>query len=174
MFSSTQNCHTWWMVSTTWCDTFAKCFVGDDYNALRRRWWHFNQFWYENDLTHWGLVSYICRNMLNHSHVGLFKHIEAEKNGRHFPDDIFKCIFFNENVWIPIQVSLKFVPKGPIKNIPALVRIMAWRRPGDKPLSDPTMARFPTHICVTRPQWAKMFIAASMICYNRRYWWWYH
>ena len=43
------------------------------------------------------------------------------------------CIFFNENVWIPIQISLKFVPKGPINNIPALVRIMALRRPGDKP-----------------------------------------
>ena len=30
---------------------------------------------------------------------------------------------------------------------------MAWRRPGDKPLSDPMMTRLPTHICVTRPQW---------------------
>ena len=80
-------------------------------------------------------------------------HIEAGKNARHFPDDIFKCIFFNENVWIPIQISLKFVPKGPINNIPAWVRIMAWRRPGDKPLSEPMMAGFPTHICVTRPQW---------------------
>ena len=30
---------------------------------------------------------------------------------------------------------------------------MAWRRPGDKPLSEPIMVRLPTHICVTRPQW---------------------
>ena len=30
---------------------------------------------------------------------------------------------------------------------------MAWRRPGDKPLSEPMMVRLPTHICVTRPQW---------------------
>ena len=36
-------------------------------------------------------------------------------------DDIFKCIFLNENVWIPIELSLKFVPKGQIDNIPALV-----------------------------------------------------
>ena len=43
------------------------------------------------------------------------------QNGRHFADDIFKCIFLNENVWIPIKMSLKFVPKGPISNIPALV-----------------------------------------------------
>ena len=31
------------------------------------------------------------------------------------------ALFFNENVWIPIEISLKFVPKGPIDNIPALV-----------------------------------------------------
>ena len=37
-----------------------------------------------------------------------------------FADDIFKCIFFIENVWIPIKISLKFVPKGPIDNIPEL------------------------------------------------------
>ena len=54
-------------------------------------------------------------------------------NGRHFADDIFKCIFLNENVWIPIKISLKFVPKVPINNIPALVQILAWCRSGDKP-----------------------------------------
>ena len=32
---------------------------------------------------------------------------------------------------------------------------MAWRRPGDKPLSEPRMESLPTHICVTRPQWVK-------------------
>ena len=55
----------------------------------------------------------------------------------HFADDIFKRIFLNENIWIPIKISLKFVPKGPINNIPALVQIMAWRRSGDKPLPEP-------------------------------------
>ena len=40
-------------------------------------------------------------------------------------------------------------------NIPALVQIMAWRRPGDKPLSEPMMVSLLTHICVTRPQWVK-------------------
>ena len=38
-----------------------------------------------------------------------------------FADDIFKCIFSNENVLISIKISLKFVPKGQINNIPALV-----------------------------------------------------
>ena len=50
------------------------------------------------------------------------------QNARHFADDIFKCIFLNENVWISIIISLKFVPRGQINNIQALVR-------GDKPLS---------------------------------------
>ena len=48
---------------------------------------------------------------------------------------------------------LKFVPEGPINNIPAFIQIMAWRRAGDKPLSEPMMVSLPTHICVTRPQW---------------------
>ena len=57
------------------------------------------------------------------------------QNGRHFPDDIFKLIFLNENVWILMNISLQFVSKGPINNIPTLVQVMAWRRPGDKPIS---------------------------------------
>ena len=61
----------------------------------------------------------------------------------------------NENVSISIKISLKFVPKGPINNIPALVQIMAWRRSGDKPLSEPIMVSLPMHICVIRPQWVK-------------------
>ena len=52
-------------------------------------------------------------------------------------------------------LSLKFVPEGPINNIPTLVQIMAWCRPGDKPLSEPMVVRLLTHIYVTRPQWVK-------------------
>ena len=66
------------------------------------------------------------------------------------------AISFNENVWIPIKISLKFVPKGRINNIPALVLIMAWRRTGDKPSSEPMIVSLLTHICVTRPQWVKV------------------
>ena len=79
--------------------------------------------------------------------------LRPRQDGRYFPDDIFKWIFSNENVWISINISVKFVPKGPVDNIPALGQIMAWRRPGDKPLSQPMMVSLPTHICVTRPQW---------------------
>ena len=79
--------------------------------------------------------------------------LRPRQNGRHFADDTFKHIFLNENVGISIKISLKFVHKGPINNIPALVQIMAWRRSGDKPMSEPMMVNLLTHISVTRPQW---------------------
>ena len=60
----------------------------------------------------------------------LFNSLRSRRNDRYNADDIFKCIFLKENVWIPTKISLKFVPKGRINNIPALVQIMAWRRPG--------------------------------------------
>ena len=68
--------------------------------------------------------------------------LRPRQNERHFADDIFKCIFLNENTWISIKISLRFVPEGPINIIPALVQIMAWRRTGDKPLSEPMMIQF--------------------------------
>ena len=86
---------------------------------------------FDDGLTHWG----------------------RDKMAAFFPDDILKWILLNENIWILLRISLKFVPKVQIDNIPALVQIMAWRRPGDKPLSEPMMVNLLTHICVTRPQW---------------------
>ena len=50
-----------------------------------------------------------------------FNTLRLRQNGRHFADAIFKCIFLNEYVLISIKISLKFVPKGDINNIPALV-----------------------------------------------------
>ena len=78
------------------------------------------------------------------------------QSDHHFADDSFKCIVLNENVWILIKISLNFAPEGPMNNIPALVQIMAWHHPGDKPLSEPMMVNLPTHIYVTRPQWVKI------------------
>ena len=66
-----------------------------------------------------------------------FNTLRPRQNERHFADDTFKRIFMNESIRISIHISLKFVPKGLINNIPALVQIMAWRRTGDKPLSEP-------------------------------------
>ena len=86
-----------------------------------------------------------------------FNSLRPRQNGRHFADDVFKRIFLNGNVWISLKISLKFVPKVPINNILALVQIMAWRRPGDKPLSEPMMVNLLTHICVARPQWGNYY-----------------
>ena len=75
-------------------------------------------------------------------YVVIFNTSRPRRTGRHFPDDIFKCIFVTENFWISITISLKFVPKGPINNSPTLVQIMAWRRPGAKPFSEPMMVDY--------------------------------
>ena len=100
----------------------------------------------------WNVLSCCSRGHPYKTHLNSLR---PRLNRRPFADDIFKCIFLNENVWISIKISLKFVPKGPINNIPALVQIMAWRRAGDKPLSESMMVSLPTHICVARPQWVK-------------------
>ena len=77
----------------------------------------------------------------------LFNTLRPRQNARHLPDDIFKCTFLNENVWISLKILLEFVPKVPINNIPALVLI-----------SEPMVVSLPTHICVTRPQWVNRFL----------------
>ena len=71
-----------------------------------------------------------------------FKTLRLRLNGRHFTDDTFKRIFLYENVGISIKIN----------NIPALVQVIAWRRPGDKPSTEPMVVRLLTHICITRPQ----------------------
>ena len=71
---------------------------------------------------------------------------------------IFQTTFSNGFSWMKLyefwlKISLKFVPRGRINNILALVQIMAWRQQGDKPLSEPMMVSSLTHICVIWPQW---------------------
>ena len=95
----------------------------------------------------WVWIKYLHHKVVNS--------LRPRQNIHHFPDDIFKRIVLNEYVWILIKISLKFISKGLINNNPALVQIMAWRRPGDKSLSEPMVVSLLTHICVTRPQWVK-------------------
>ena len=73
-------------------------------------------------------------------------------------DGIFACIFLNESVWILMNISLKFVSKGPINNV-SLVQILVWYFPGYKPLSEPMLVSLLAHIYITRPQWVKFFLA---------------
>ena len=98
--------------------------------------------------------------------------LRPRQNGRHFPDDTFKRIFLNENVRLSIKISMNIVPWELIDHESSLVQIMAWRRPGDKPLSKTMMVSLLTHICVTRPQWLNSchintFIAAMRTSASR-------
>ena len=79
-------------------------------------------------------MDYCWHQSINSSPLG--------QNRCHLADDIYRCIFVNENFFILIKISLKFVPEGPINNIQALVQVMAWRRIGDKPLSEPMQTRY--------------------------------
>ena len=108
--------------------------------------------WYDSQLS----LTYLLRSIATHTSALTLNTFRPRQDGRYFADDVLKCIFLNENVWISLKITLKFVPKGQINNIPALVQIMAWRRPGDKPSSEPMLVFVPTHICVTRPQWVNM------------------
>ena len=83
----------------------------------------------------------------------MFNTLRPRLSRRHFADDRFRYIFLNENILISIKKITEFIAKGPINKLPALVQIMAWRRPGDKPLFEAMMVRFLTHICVAQPQW---------------------
>ena len=96
-----------------YCGTFVKCIM------VVMRW----RLWMPGLQIKWATVTWLNT-------------LRPRQNGRHFADDTFKCMFLNENVRIAINISLKFVPKGSINNIPSFVQIMACRRPGD------------AHICV--------------------------
>ena len=81
---------------------------------------------------------------------------------------MYHTAFSNAFSWMKmfkfrLRFHWSFFLKGPINNIPALVQIMAWRRPGDKPLPEPMMVNLLTHICVTRPQWVNKTTTHSRI-----------
>ena len=78
---------------------------------------------------------------INSSQQGL-THLPLDKMAAILADDIFKCIFLNEDDKILIQISVRLIPRSPIGNKPALVQVMAWRRAGDKPLPKPMLTQF--------------------------------
>ena len=72
-------------------------------------------------------------------------------------------IFLNKNTRISIMFSLKFFPKGTIDYIIALVQIMAWRRPGDKPLSEPMMVNWHIYasLCLSELMFRELLITSE-------------
>ena len=90
------------------------------------------------------------------------------QNGHHFTNNNCRCIFVKENFCSLIKIAQKFVPKGPVDYNPALIKIMAWRWIGDKPLSEPMLTWFTEtymrqlkHICATVEvwEWIRNFIS---------------
>ena len=123
-----------------------RIFASVDVNELRKKcateciyWWQFGIEFKKR------MCGFSPRNNIYYKNVLWFdcviNTLSPGQNGHYFTD-IFKCFFLKENVWISIKISRKFVPKGPINNIPALVQMMAWRRPGDKPLPEPMVLQF--------------------------------
>ena len=80
--------------------------------------------------------------MYGHFSASNLTHLPLHKMAAILADDIFKCMFLNENDRISIQISLKFVPRNPIDKKAALVQVMAWRRTGDKPLPESVLTQF--------------------------------
>ena len=76
-----------------------------------------------------------------HSKEIILTHHPLDKMAAILTDGIFKCFFVDENDRIPIQISLKFVSRSQIDNKLALVQVKAWRRTGDKPLSEPMLTQ---------------------------------
>ena len=100
-------------------------------------------FWWSNDCI-FADVEFEQAFHINLYHLCgamLFNSSTPGQNGRHSHRWHFqmhflewKCLNFDENFTEICSLG--------IDNIPALVQIMAWRRPGDKPLSEPKLTRF--------------------------------
>ena len=103
----------------------------------------------------WHKQAFLSRDIIGLTHLPL------DKMAAIFADNLFKCIFMHEKFYISIQISLKFVPKGPIDNMAVLVQVMTRCCPGDKPISESIMVNLPTHICITRLQWVEQLLAIS-------------
>ena len=104
-------------------------------------------FWFNFILTHWGWDKMAVVLLTTFS-------------------DIF---IFNEALGISFEIPLKFVPEGPVDNIPALVQMMACHWPGNRPLSEPMVVSSLTHICVTQPWWVKLASGGPGGCFKNTY-----
>ena len=129
----------------SWVSNWQYICIGPGYGLLPNRWQAIT--WTSVDQDHW--------------HTIWVNTLRPRQNDWHFTDNVFRCIFLNKNISILINISLRFVPKGPVNNISALVQIMAWHWPDYNPLSEPMMLSLLTHICVTQPQWIK----SSYFCF---------
>ena len=96
----------------------------------------------------------------------IFNTIWPRQNGRHFADNVFKCIFLTENIWFSNNVWLKYVHRGSIENVPSLVQIMACRLAGASLYLNQRWSSLLTHTCVSRPRWVKGGKIINIACFR--------
>ena len=68
-------------------------------------------------------------------------------------DNIYKCIFFNKNLCILIDIRLKFVHSNSIDNKSVEVYIMAWNFQEASHYLNQCWHISPMQICINWPQW---------------------
>ena len=105
--------------------------------------------------------------------------LRSRQDVRHFADDIFTCIVFNENCCILINCHRNMFARVQLTIIEHWFRFwggairrqtIIWTNDdglapsGDKPLSEPMMVSLPTHIGVARPQWVNVVVTVLHWC----------
>ena len=94
----------------------------------------------------------------------LLTHLHVEEMVDILADNIFKWIFLNENDGIPIQFSLKFVPRSPIDNKPALVQVMVGCWSGAEPLPEPMLTQFTDAYMQHKVEMTQHIVAQIKLC----------
>ena len=146
-----QNKYTLYPSSATACDMIDKLYL--TYFSLMMNMCIFelghHWLWLIDtiDIDSSGPIHYLsqCKIILlkttqNHQHIEALTKWPTSCS-RHFQMKFieWKCVNFS-------QMSLKFVPSGPVNNMSTLVQIMACRRTGDKPLSEPMLTLLRDHM----------------------------
>ena len=103
----------------------------------------------------WGSLHWCVVHFTN---VLLVNTLRQWQNGRHFVNDIFKCIFLNRNVWIPIEISLKFNPGVQLTIFQHWFSQWLGNRCQSHCLNQWWLPSLPTHICFTRPLWVNKIV----------------
>ena len=124
-------------------------------------WWRMCLIWFMWHKNHHGVSNVVAKDLALIWYHGMAVHagVALTHWGRDKMAAISQTTFSNAFSWMKVHAFCSkfrwgFATKVQINNITEVVQIMAWCRPGGKPLSKPMMVSLLTNICVTRPQWS--------------------
>ena len=128
--------------------------IAETIQMLVSKWffWNKNIHWHATWVVWHQWTTYVVMVGEIHLVKQCLNSIPPGQNGRHFVD-VFRCIFVNQKCCVFDWNFTELFPKGPIENNAGLVSIMAWRRKGYKPLSEPMLAWF-TDVYIYKGRWA--------------------